>query len=51
VVKPVGEEKGFKFVEGSVVKDEEELASIGTESLDGVRDASGKQPEISFGRR
>ena len=37
VLEPVTEQKRAVFVESAIIEDQEELASVGTEALNGVR--------------
>ncbi len=45
---PLGDEEGVVLGEEAFVEDEEELAAVGAETLDGVRIAGGEEPEIAL---
>ena len=47
VLEPVAEQEGVVLVEVAVVEHQQELAAVGTEALDRMRDAGGKIPEIA----
>src|SRR5947199_4391080 len=45
---PIGEQEGLLLGEVAVVKDEQELAAVALDSLDRVRDACRKIPEVTL---
>ena len=44
---PIGEQEGLLLGEVAIVKDEQELAALWRQSLDGVRSACRKEPKIA----
>ncbi len=45
---PVGDEERAVLGEAAAVEDEQELAAVGIEALDGVRDAGREEPEVAL---
>jgi hypothetical protein len=47
VLEPVADQEGIIFVEVAIVEHQQELAAVGIESLDGVRDPRWEIPEVA----
>jgi hypothetical protein len=47
MLEPIAKEEGAVLVEAAVVEDKQELATVRTQALDGMRNATGKIPQIT----